>query len=410
MKAMKRCAGFTVAAALLLLLLSGAARAGTTPLGSWSDNGILIFKSADSTFMWWLDARLNLDATWFVEDKNSLGDCASLRRARLAIKTVLWRDWYAEMDVDLSKEAVGFDDAYLRYDNLLGHTGYARLGNFREPFGLEENTTSRCEIFPERSMGTDGFVPGRKMGVEVAHFTPRYRVAAGVFGPDVTEFETTKTDMVYNFTGRATWNPMRDDRSVLHLGLAGSLRQPQFDAGVLRFKPRNEYHSNNYKFLDTDNISSVDTYTLLGGEFAYVRSRVRVQSEYVKVHVNRLVGSPQLPDLDFGGGYVFASVFLTGDSHLYDWQNAEFGRVAPTGKSGAVELVARYSTVNLNDMDVLGGYSSAYTLGANWYANANVRFFGDYVMVNNDKHATGKGSLVGNDDFKFFTFRCQVTF
>jgi phosphate-selective porin OprO and OprP len=406
MRASKRYVGLGIAAAVLLLL-AGVTGAGATSLGAASDNGVLIFKSADSTFMWWLDARLNLDATWFVEDKNSLGDGAQLRRARLAIKTILWRDWYAEMDVDLSKEAVGFDDAYMRYDNLFGRTGYVRFGNFREPFGLEENTTSRCEIFPERSQGTDAFVPGRKTGVEVAHFTPRYRLAAGVFGPDVTEFETTKTDMVYNFTGRATWNPMRDENSVLHLGLAGSLRQPSFDAGVLRFKTRNEYHVNNYKYLDTDNISNVDTYTLLGGEFACVRSRLRVQSEYVKVHVKRLAGSP---DVNLGGGYVFASVFLTHDSHPYDWQNAEFTRMVPTGRSGAVEIVGRYSTVNMNDLDVLGGYSSAFTVGANWYANANVRFFGDYVMVNNDKHATGKGSLVGNDDFKFFTFRCQVTF
>jgi hypothetical protein len=32
------------------------------------------------------------------------------------------------------------------------------------------------------------------------------------------------------------------------------------------------------------------------------------------------------------------------------------------------------------------------------------------VLVNNDENATAKGSLVGNDDFKFIAFRFQTAF
>ena len=395
-----------LATVTMLLLLAGAASAATTPLRPESKNGVLVFASDDGQFKWWLDARLNLDGCFFIEDKNSLGDGVQLRRARLAIKTVLWGDWYAEADVNFAEEIVAMKDAFLRYDNLFHRTGYVRVGNFKEPFGFEETTSSRYLLFMERSQGFDGFVPGRKMGLEVGHFAPSYRVAAGMFGPDVTVYETEAKDMTWNATGRASWNGLRTDRSVLHLGLAGSWRQPQFASGSLRFRTRNEYHVNNYKYLDTDNIAGVNRYGLAGGEAAYVNRRLRLQGEYASVSVMRTAA---YPDLAFSGGYVSASMFLTGDTHPYEWQDAEFGKVVPRGKHGAWEVVSRYSMVDMSDHDVLGGESNALTVGLNWYANANVRIQANFVMVDNDKNATAKGTLVGNDDFKIFEFRFLTT-
>ena len=407
MQARQMAARAALAAVTLTLLLAGAAGAETTPLQAQSEEGILVFASPDEQFKWWLDIRVNLDGTFFVEDKNPLGDGVQLRRARLGLKTVLWRDWYAEIDVDFAEEAVAMKDVYVRYDNLFGRTAYVRAGNFREPFGLEENTTSRCLLFPERSQGLDGFVPGRKMGLEGAVFKPQFRVAAGVFGPDVTDFETEAQDMVWNFTGRVNCNALRTENSVLHFGVAGSLRQPQFDSGSLRFRTRNEYHVNNYKYVDTDNIAHVDRYNQGAIELAGVKGPVRVQGEYCSVGVDR---AKEYQDLVFKGGYVCASLFLTGETHPYDWRAAEFGRVVPKHKIGAWELVTRYSLVDMTDHDVLGGESTALSLGLNWYANANVKVYLDYVMVDNDENANAKGALVGDDDFQFFLFRLQTAF
>ena len=128
-------------------------------------------------FRWWLDGRINLDGNYFIEDKNSLGDGVQIRRARLAIKTILWRDWYGELDVDFSSEATAMKDEFIRYDNLFNRTGYVRVGNFKQAFGLEEVTSSRNLEFVERSQGMDAFMPGRKMALEVAHFAHLSQVA-----------------------------------------------------------------------------------------------------------------------------------------------------------------------------------------------------------------------------------------
>jgi phosphate-selective porin OprO and OprP len=391
----------------LLLLGVALACAATTPLRTDSKDGVLVFASEDGQFRWWLDGRVNLDGAFFVEDKNSLGDGVQLRRARLAIKSVLWGSWYAEWDCDFSGEAVAMKDAFVRYDDLFRHTGYVRVGNFKEPFGFEEITSSRNLQFMERSQGLDAFMPGRKVGLEVAHYAPGYRVAFGMFGPDVTVYETEASDMTWNFTGRATWNGFRTDRSVLHLGAAGTWRQPQFASGLVRFRTRNEYHVNNYKYVDTDNIPGVQRYGEADGEIAYVNRRLRVQGECIGVDVRRDAAHP---DLSFGGGYVTASMFLTPNTHAYDWHDAEFDKVVPTGRLGAWEITSRYSTVDMTSHEVKGGVSSAVTLGLNWYANANVRLYGDFVWVNNDKDANARGALVGNDDYKFFEFRVLAGF
>jgi phosphate-selective porin OprO and OprP len=396
-----------LSAAGLLLLGVGLATAATTPLRADARDGALVFSSEDGRFRWWLDGRVNLDGAFFIEDKNSLGDGVQLRRARLAIKSVLWGDWYAEWDCDFSGEAVEMKDAFVRYDNLFRGTGYARFGNFKEPFGFEETTSSRNLQFMERSQGLDPFVPGRKVGLELAHFAPSYRVAAGMFGPDVTVYETEAKDMTWNFTGRGSWNGLRTDRSVLHLGLAGTWRQPQFAAGTARFRTRNEYHVNNYKYVDTDNIPGVQRYGAMDGELAYVNRRFRLQGEYVGVGVRR---EDAFEDLSFSGRYVSASLFLTGDTHPYDWHDAEFGKVVPRGRLGAWELASRFSQVDMTSHEVHGGVSSALTFGLNWYANANVRVYGDFVLVDNDRDADARGALVGNDDFKCFEFRVLAGF
>lgn len=401
-----------IAVAAVMLLSSAAAFAGPVELDATSKDGILVFTSDDGEFMWWVDSRVYLDTAFYIEDKNSLGDGVQLRRARMAWKAILWGDWYAEIDTDFDEEAVEIKDAYLRYDNIFDRTGYVRFGNFRAPFGLEENTTSRYIMFMERSQGTDPFVIGRRMGLEAAKWSDSYRIAIGACGPDVTVWETTDDDMNLNFVGRLTVAPLNDEGRVLHLGAAYALRHPTFEAldgsgGEVRFRTRNETHITDYKYLNTGYIQKVDNFEQYGGELAFVLNRLMIQSEYITTSMTRVDG---LEDLNFGGGYVFASYFLTDDTHPYDNTTGEFGKVKPGSRKGALELTVRYSMADLSDKDVLGGESTALTAGLTWYANTNVKIYTNYTMVDNDINATDGGSLVGDDDYGVLQARVMVAF
>jgi len=401
-----------LAAVALLTALAGSALAGSTPLNASSDDGILVFKSEDGAFKWWMDTRVYLDMAFYNEDKNPLGDGVQLRRGRMAWKAILWSDYYVEFDLDFAEEGTEVKDAYIRYDNLFNRTGYVRVGNFRAPFGLEENTTSRYLMFMERSQGTDPFMIGRRMGIEVAKWTDKFRVAAGIFGPDIEDFETTDEDVNLNFVGRVSAAPINDDGKVLHLGASGAWRQSTYSSlddsgGPIRFRTRNETHVSDYKYLNTGYIDNIDNFTQFGGEIAFVANRFMVQSEYVGTSMSR---KNDLEDLSFGGYYAMASFFLTNDSHPYDYKSGEFGKVRPTSKSGALEFALRYSDADLTDQEVLGGESTAITAGLTWYANPSIKVYMNYSMIDNDENADADGGRVGNDDYGVFQMRFLAAF
>jgi phosphate-selective porin OprO/OprP len=435
-----------VLVATALMLASASAVADPVKLEPTSNDGILVFASKDGMFKWWIDTRVYIDASFYMDDDAEysmeiddedvavhMGSGVQIRRARMAWKAILWKDWYAEVDVDFAEEATALKDAYVRYDNLFDRQGYVRVGNFRTPFGLEENTSSRYLLFMERSQGTDPFVPGRRIGAEVAYWTDMFRVAGGVFGPDVEDFETNTEDqladgyedMNWNFVGRATVAPMMDEHKVLHVGGAYAMMKPTFtdkdDVGTVRFRARNETHISDFKFVSTGKMKDAESYTLFGGELAFVMDRLMLQGEYmgatVKLKCDDAKGTREDScEPSFSGMYGLASYFLTNDTHPYDQTSGEFTQVKPTGDMGAVELVARYSMLNLTDedADILGGESTAMTFGLNWYPNANIKVMADYTIVDNDENADGDGDFTidGEDgiDYGMFQMRFQAAF
>jgi hypothetical protein len=83
------------------------------PLGAEARNGILVFESADQDYKLWFDFRLNIDGqVTFGEKFNEIGDGASLRRARLAVKADISKNWYGELDLS-------FNNAKLRASKML---------------------------------------------------------------------------------------------------------------------------------------------------------------------------------------------------------------------------------------------------------------------------------------------------
>jgi len=390
----------------LVSMITGTAVAGSTPLKSVSEEGLLVFESEDGMFKWWTDTRVYLDAAFYDEDESQMGSGTKLRRGRMAWKAILYRDWYAEFDFDLSEEHVEVKDAYIRYDNIFDRNGYVRYGNFREPFGLEENTTSRYLLFMERSQGTEMFVPGRRMGIEFACWDSDTRFAGGVFGPDIEDFETTDESQALSFTGRFSLTAVNDCEKVFHTGIAMSRRKTNFDNGYHKFKTNAETHVYDPRWMEAK-IYDIDYWNLFGLEAAYCRGPMLLQAEHMSTRIYR---NGDLPLLDYSGGYVSASFFLTNDTHPYLSKAGEFGRVIPTNKSaGAWEVSGRWGSVDFNDEDQLFGSSSAFTLGLTWYANPVIKMYANFTQIDNGYYAVGDGHPA-DDNFNILQFRLMAAF
>jgi phosphate-selective porin OprO/OprP len=408
---------------VLATSLAAVACAGTTPLVASSEDGVLVFKSDDGQFKWWFDARAYIDAAMYLDDgplydpasgdygdyedlQDSLAGGTFIRRARLALKAELWGDWYSEVDMDFAEETTALKDAYISYRGIFGGNGRVRVGNFRQPFGLEEVTTSRNLTFMERSLGTDPFVVGRRMGLEVTRWSPDFRASASVFGADVEDF-AKEANETFSYAARLNYTPINDDDSTLMLGAAGTLRTPDFGSEEAKFDTRPETNISDTKFTYVK-VKDVDSWTVFGGEMAYINQRLRLQGEYMMTDVSRLDGDPSV---SYSGGYVFASYFLTDDKHEWDSRDAEISRFRPNNKSGAWELAARYSFLDLDDPEKMGGEATAMTLGLNYYANANVRIYLNYGHVDNGDNAIGKDEQFMPDyDFDYVQVRFLTAF
>jgi phosphate-selective porin OprO/OprP len=159
--------------------------------------------------------------------------------------------------------------------------------------------------------------------------------------------------------------------------------------------------------VDTGTIADVDDTVTLGLEAAAVWGPFSLQGEYVRAQVERGTGA----DLSFDGWYLFGSWMLTGESRRYSAQRGIFRGVKPASHRGAWELALRFSSLDLQDREVLGGEEDNLTLGLNWYLNPNVRFMANYTRADANPSTSAVGFQPGvRDQPDLFQVRAQVNF
>lgn len=362
-----------------------------------------------------IGGRIMNDWTFATQDDDvaanigHLNDGTEFRRARIYIKGQLYDNVIFKGQYDFTGGDVDWKDVYIGLIDV-PVVQNIRVGHFKEPFGLEQLTSSRFLTFVERSL-PDAFIPSRNTGVMVHGTAAEKRVtwAAGIFletdsyGSDnVFVAPEEPEDGQYNFTARLTGIPWyEDDSHLFHLGAAVSFRNPNNDRIRYRKRPGAHYSP---RFVDTGTMTA-DSSFLLGLEAALVLDSFSMQSEVVWTSVD----SDLSDDPDFLAYYIQASYFLTGEHRPYSKSKAVFGRISPSNHygseagSGAWELALRYSNLDLNEELVTGGELQTVTAGVNWYLNPNTKFAFNYVWADVE-------DTWGEGDAHFFVVRFQVDF
>jgi phosphate-selective porin OprO/OprP len=381
-----------------------------TPVVSEAREGVMVFESRDGDYKMWFDSRVQSDfSVLWGEKLNELPDYgAEVRRARFAVKVELPGNWEAEIDLVLSDSRADLKDAYLRYS--FDKNKWIRVGNFKERFSMETNTTSRYLPLAERPINTRVLTPSRHLGFQAAYGTGPVLAVGGLHFQDVggwEEVENRKENYRngftegYSFTGKLTAMAFRSDpHKGLHFAVAGSYRTPKTHVragaqNVVRFDTRTYPNINRNKYLDTDRFVA-DNYTLTNLELAGYYGPIRLQSEYSTASITR---PDDLGVEKFNGFYVMGSVALFGGKQRYNIYEGEFTQPS-TGKSwGDMELALRYEYLDLNSREgSMWGSGEGYTIGLNYYAKSNVKLMLNYRYANHDRYATGRGALfVGRD-------------
>jgi len=421
---MKKTQLFSFALVVLLLLTSGNLASAQdsvrynqygvavkrTPLTTEVRNGILVFETKDQMTKIWTDIRVQADgAVFFGDTYNPIGNGTSIRRARFGIKTSFGKNWYGEFDMDISNSELELKDAYMKY--TFNNGLFLKAGNYKEPFSLEMNTTSRYLTFIERANVVSTFAPSRHIGMSAAYQRNWFFMNGGVFFQTVGGLEERVfsednnkdfgVDEGYSLTGRIVLMPLyKSSDKGIHIGLAGSYRTPKSDAeipGSVRYSTRSLTSINRKKYIDTDIIPNVN-HELLGGlEFAAFYKNLRLQGEYM---MNNVYRNDDLGTEKFNGFYVFGSYMLFGGRYVYNSEDGEFTQPSRGKDWGDIELALRYDYLSLNSSmtGIMGGAGEGYTAGLTYHANDNVKIVLNYAYLNHDRYANGKGKLfVGYD-------------
>ena len=351
----------------------------------------LRFETRDKDFKLKLGGRIMNDWAWMRQDSDvknytkpqmgeaigDLEDGTEFRRVRLYIAGLIYGNVDYKLQFDFAGGKAKLKDAYIGIKDL--PFGYLKMGHFKEPFGLDELTSSKYITFIERALPM-AFAPSRNTGFMLSStaFDKRMTWAAGIFR-DADSYGKKTSEGGYNVTGRVTALPWYEDKGakLLHIGAAYSRRSPK---NTVHYRQRPEAHLAPY-FVDTNSLSA-DRVGMLGLESALVYGPFSVQGEYIMTDVDGKGGSSS-PSFD--GFYVQSSYFLTGEHRKYSTSKGSFSRVKPKENYkygaglGAWEVAARYSQIDLSDSGINGGKLKDITAGLNWYLNPNMRIMWNYV-------------------------------
>ena len=273
-------------------------------------------------------------------------------------------------------------DVYLRLESkaFVGQDiGKFRFGYMKTPVGLDAVTSSRAGSFMEFAMPVQAFYAGRRTGVDWMLERPAYLLQAGLYGGKDLQGDNPGTMQAV----RAVWTPVKAEANVLHLGLALSQENPRgwrdgrdvHHEATARFRARPEAGLTDIRLVDSGALVTADKINRAGLEGIFIRGPFSVQAEALQATITR----EGKPDYTGNGQYVMGSWVLTGESRGYS--SGSVSNVKPARDYGAVEVLARYSRLDLDDADVLGGREHNWTLGANWYLTSHFKFQANYIKA-----------------------------
>lgn len=374
---------FIITSIFLLLTYTSFCQTGLKP--EW-DNG-LKFKSADGATSIRVGGRIHYDVA-FIKHSQELDSLAGpaadkleVRRARLAFEGILKNAVKYEFEFTFG-ETIEYADLYVGFLKV-PFLEQLSVGHFREPFGMEENTSSNSIVFMERSM-TSSFAPGRNAGImaQKTLFAERMRIYGGVFRITNALGSDLEAEGKHSVTGRLAYFPVWDStrNKTLHVGLASNIYSPPNSTYLLNVE--NPTHTGD-RYLQSGKIEDVQHVHNIGSEAGFSNKRFTLQSEYMHsfVRINKVVATEIIDRVrEFNSFYVMTSFFIGEGRRQYDKQKNSFSSITIGGdKRNIWELALRYSQIHLRESAENIRRMSDITAGINWYYSENWRIMFNYI-------------------------------
>ena len=346
-----------------------------------------------------------------------------LRRARLGVKGKFAKYFNYEVVGNLPGTAtidVAFLD-FVKYDQV-----QLRVGKFKQPFGLEQLTSSNNIDFLERSY-VDQTAPGKKLGTMISgELRPGVTYAGSAYQVNDAENNVDKEDMSY--AGRATLNfaeIMGNKDAIYHVGFAGQNNswstRPSTSSGstggtstsgtLLSYRTPGRGLSNIFR-AQVNGATTVSGQSVLSDVAAQMDSKsyglegilaynsFKFQGEFTKGDYRADYNSGQsVVDLENKAYYGEVMFLLTGEKYSGSYKKGVFSSIKPLkdldldnfSGLGAWEIGARYEAYDVSDAGIGGiGGTVANLAGARFQGTQNCSGSGK-----NSSTAAGNSTTTG---------------
>lgn len=311
----------------------------------------------------------------FNESTNNTDDNAvytneyEIRRARIAFKYTFNDNIKTKLQFNADDDEIEIKDAYIAYDGW--HDITFTLGQQKEPFGMENLSSSRNLFTIERSISSDVLAPGRAVGLTIdADLSEKIYWSAGYFSSDDNGEPTA-------ITSRFIFQPWDSKKHHWHIG--GSFSQRYLNGDEYRINNTLEVHSADSN-IEGEKIDA-ESIRLAGIETLWANKHVTIMGEWITQAVSSESYSlTESFDADltqkYEGGYV--QVMFNPGSPMRKIKNGLLSSPAKVHSGGSLELVYRLSEFALDTEDKK---TRAHTFGVNYYATKNIKFMANYIMA-----------------------------
>ena len=371
-------------------------------------------ETPDENFKLRLSGRLHTDFKTY--GSSHPGDSTFyVRRARLCMSGTLYKYFDFKVESEFGKGTSGrLTDGYL---NIRYFPQFQfKMGQYKQPFSLEELTSSNWIDFVERSLANN-LVPARDVGVMLHGdiFKGIINYSIGIAnGYRINQSQDT--DDHKDVVGRLVISPFLrlNNRLLKGFHVGGSFTYGKQESDRDEWWNKGEFKTAaGTRFLEfDDDVMHDGTRSRYGTELSWFLGPFSIKGEWMTLRMNDLWLLNEKEDFQADAGYISLSYFLTGEQQPF--KKGVIGRVIPKKNFdpdkktwGGWQVVARYGFLDAEGDIFRRGFANpriytdraeAYTLGVNWYLNDMVRMMFNYVRTEFDADILYRNKRIENED------------
>lgn len=393
-----------------------ASKVATTPVLNLNEKGLSV-KSPAGDFEVKLRGLVQADARYFGGDTAAAQTDTFLFRR---IRPTLEGSWGKLVGFRLTPEFAGDSativDAYV--DLKFDPRATVRIGKVKGPVGLERLQSGGATAFIERGFPTE-LAPNRDIGAQLqGEFGNGLSYVLGMFNGtiDGRDAVTSNPDGDFELAGRVFLEPWKNSANALSglgFGIAAS-RGDKHGSGnnyLPRYRTPGQVQFFNYR----STVLADGEHLRISPQAYYYGGRFGLLGEYIRSSQEVSAADGTGADLENTAWQVSAGWVLTGEDASYKGVLKPNNAFAIGGPGwGAFEVVGRYGRLDIDDHafplfadpSVASTAARSWSIGLNWYLNANFKLVANYARTAFD---AAPGATARDDEDIVFT-RAQFSF